>query len=69
MKKEVEAFFEAAPPHLSEILETETFRVVDWIVKRAKRVSEQANKRRGAFEERMKELSEDSKYTFSKPAY
>jgi CRISPR-associated endonuclease/helicase Cas3 len=35
-KKEIEAFFEAAPPHMSEILETETFRVLDWIEARAK---------------------------------
>jgi len=37
-RKEIEAFFEAAPPHLSEILETETYRVVDWITARAKYV-------------------------------
>lgn len=37
-KKEIEDFFEAAPPHTSEILETETFRVVEWIVECAKRV-------------------------------
>lgn len=35
-KKEVEAFFEAASLHTSEILETETFRVVKWIAARAK---------------------------------
>lgn len=35
--KEIEAFFEAAPPHASEILETETYKVVDWIVKRAEK--------------------------------
>jgi CRISPR-associated endonuclease/helicase Cas3 len=35
-KKEVEAFFEAAPPHESEKLETETFRVADWLQVRAK---------------------------------
>ncbi len=35
-KKEIEAFFEAAPPHTSEILETETYRVVEWLVARAK---------------------------------
>lgn len=35
-KKEVEAFFEAAPPHASEGLETETFRVVEWLAARAK---------------------------------
>lgn len=34
--KEIEAFFEAAPPHASEKLEIETFRAVDWLVERAK---------------------------------
>lgn len=34
-KKEVEDFFEAALPHLSEKLETESWRVVTWIVARA----------------------------------
>jgi CRISPR-associated endonuclease/helicase Cas3 len=66
MKKEVETFFEAAPPHLSEILETETFRVVDWIVERAKRVSEQANKQRGASEEGVEEKpgkAEDTRWS------
>lgn len=33
--KEVEAFFEAAPPHVSEKLETESYAVVDWLIKRA----------------------------------
>ena len=35
-KREVEAFFEAAPPHTSEDLETETFRVVLWLAARVK---------------------------------
>ena len=35
-RNDIEAFFEAAPPHASEKLETETDRVVDWLVKRAK---------------------------------
>ncbi|MBI4491446.1 MAG: type I-U CRISPR-associated helicase/endonuclease Cas3, partial [Chloroflexi bacterium] len=35
-KAEIEAFFEAAPPHASERLETETFRVVKWLAARAK---------------------------------
>lgn len=35
-KKEVEDFFEAAPPHVSELLEIETYRVVGWLVARAK---------------------------------
>jgi CRISPR-associated endonuclease/helicase Cas3 len=36
--KEIEAFFEAAPPHASETLETETYRVVDWLTARAQKV-------------------------------
>jgi CRISPR-associated endonuclease/helicase Cas3 len=35
-KKKVEAFFEAAPAHESEKLETETYRVADWLQDRAK---------------------------------
>jgi len=35
-KKEVEAFFEAAPAHESEKLETEAYRVADWLQDRAK---------------------------------
>ena len=34
-QKEIEAFFEASPPHASEVLETETFRAVDWLTCRA----------------------------------
>lgn len=34
----IEAFFEVAPPHTLELLETETWRVVDWLRKRAKRL-------------------------------
>ena len=34
-RKEIEAFFEAAPPHASEKLETETCRVVEWLMERA----------------------------------
>jgi CRISPR-associated endonuclease/helicase Cas3 len=40
-KKEIEAFFEAAPPHASELLETETFRVLKWLAARAKSVRKQ----------------------------
>ncbi len=36
---ELEGFFEAAPPHASELLETETRRVVDWLLERAKSMS------------------------------
>jgi CRISPR-associated endonuclease/helicase Cas3 len=34
-KNEIEDFFEAAPPHTSEGLETETYRIVDWLMARA----------------------------------
>jgi CRISPR-associated endonuclease/helicase Cas3 len=34
-KKEIEDFFEAAPPHESERLETETYRLASWLQKRA----------------------------------
>ncbi len=33
MKKDIETFFEAAPPHASEKLETETYKVVEWLLK------------------------------------
>lgn len=36
-RAEIEAFFEAAPPHTSEVLETETFRAADWLLARAKK--------------------------------
>lgn len=34
-KKEVEDFFDTAPPHLSEKLESESWWVADWVMKRA----------------------------------
>lgn len=43
-KKEVDAFFEAAPPHASEILETETFRVLKWLRKRQESLLDRAKK-------------------------
>lgn len=36
-------FFEAAPPHASELLETETPRVSEWLAKRAKRLRKLAS--------------------------
>ena len=42
-KREIEAFFEAAPPHTSEVLETETFRVVEWLAARAEGLLNVAN--------------------------
>jgi CRISPR-associated endonuclease/helicase Cas3 len=44
-KGEIEAFFEAALPHTSEILETETFRVVQWLEERAAVMQKQAKER------------------------
>ena len=35
----VEAFFEAAPPHAAERLETETWRVVEWLRKRTRKLT------------------------------
>ena len=43
-EKEIEAFFEAAAPHASEKLETETFRVIEWLRERAKRLVNRATK-------------------------
>ncbi len=37
-RKEIEAFFEAAPPHTSESLETETYQVIEWLVARTKKI-------------------------------
>lgn len=42
--KEVEAFFEAAPVHASELLETETYRVVDWLNERAMMLAKKRGK-------------------------
>jgi CRISPR-associated endonuclease/helicase Cas3 len=39
--KEIEAFFEAAPPHTSEELVTESDSVLNWLTKRAKTLSEE----------------------------
>lgn len=42
--KEVEAFFEAAPVHASELLETETYRVMDWLLERATMLAKKRGK-------------------------
>lgn len=36
LRREIEGFFEAAPPHASELLETETWRVAEWLMQRAR---------------------------------
>ena len=38
--REVKAFFGAAPPHTEELLETETYRVVEWLKARAEKILE-----------------------------
>lgn len=38
-KADAKEFFEHAPPHLSETLETESYRVLDWLTKRAKAIA------------------------------
>lgn len=38
-KTQIETFFEAAPPHESEKLETETYRVAEWLQQRAKKIA------------------------------
>jgi len=42
--KEVEAFFEAVPVHASELLETETYRVADWLKERATMLAKKREK-------------------------
>jgi CRISPR-associated endonuclease/helicase Cas3 len=49
-ERELKAFFEAAPPHTSEILETETFRVLEWLDARAKAVRQLAQRRQDKVE-------------------
>ena len=38
--KEVNDFFEAAPPDMSEMLEAETWRVIEWLIMRAAKMAE-----------------------------
>jgi CRISPR-associated endonuclease/helicase Cas3 len=40
-RAEIEAFFEAAPPHTSELLEAETSHVADWVVARVKKTGKE----------------------------
>lgn len=47
-KKEVEAYFEVAPPHASEKLETEPYAVVDWLFNRAAKLVQNSNAKAGA---------------------
>jgi CRISPR-associated endonuclease/helicase Cas3 len=42
--KETEAFFEAAPPHASEALETETHEVINWLTARAKAIRKEQDR-------------------------
>jgi CRISPR-associated endonuclease/helicase Cas3 len=38
-RDELETFFESAAPHASELLEAETYHILDWLMKRAARLS------------------------------
>lgn len=51
-------FFEAAPPHASEKLDTESYRVADWLDKRAKRLLKQVE--RSATDETVSGLRRDT---------
>jgi CRISPR-associated endonuclease/helicase Cas3 len=62
-KAEIEAFFEAAPPHTSELLETETFRVVEWIAARAESVYNEQAKQHTTTDQR--HLSEEDVVAFA----
>lgn len=42
LNTQIEAFFEAAPPHVSEMLETETHKIFAWLKKRAELVAKAA---------------------------
>lgn len=54
-KKQIEDLFEAAPPQTREVLETETFRVVEWITARTKSLlGQQAAQNKAADEVRLR---------------
>ena len=61
---EIETFFEAAPPHTSEILETETFRVVEWLEKRAEALLSSSSVIAQEGDARMPAVSRDSVVAF-----
>ena len=48
---EIESFFDAAPPHASEMLETETARVMSWLQKRAELIAKEADSKSGNVED------------------
>lgn len=59
--KEIQAFFEAAPPHMSEKLETETWRVVEWLLARANHLAENLKrKQRTDADDVLSSLTENS---------
>lgn len=62
-KKEVEDFFQAAPLHTSELLETETFHVAKWLAARAESVRKQQASHDDAADE--PRLSEDDVVAFA----
>ncbi len=48
-RKEIEAFFEAAPPHESEMLKTESYRVAEWLYERANAILKRKSPEESAF--------------------
>ncbi len=54
-RAEAKEFFEQAPPHLSETLETESYRVLDWLTKRAKTILKTIDDKKQAALERVAE--------------
>lgn len=64
-KEEIEAFFEAAPPHASELLESETFRVAKWIAARAKSVRKEKAQTQRATESAENPLREQDVVAFA----
>jgi CRISPR-associated endonuclease/helicase Cas3 len=52
-KSEIQAFFEAAPPHVSEQLSTEVFAVADWLRERASALVRKLSRSRSTLEDEL----------------
>ena len=63
--KEIEAFFEAAPPHASEKLETESYKVVGWLDKRAKEIFRDSSQEKGGDPDSVLRREDVMAYIFS----
>lgn len=67
--KEIEGFFEAAPPHVSEGLETETWRVTDWLVSCAEKLTATSREHRAAVAEPVSENTNPEEADESHPEH